>query len=110
MKVSLERKIERALQDAIEKREWQGLPFTVGDICNDLQPLMDTPEVRDAIAIDRIAEMLEEERMRTGIVPTIEDAKRLLQREALRVKLSESELQAKLAVIVSRRLDEADIN
>ncbi len=111
MDKQLERQLEEALEKAIHRREFSGQPFTVADLFNDLKALWESPEVQKAICIERITELLEDERARTGITPTEEDAKRLLQQESERLKLTEAERRKEWNQPIERRpLDETEIN
>lgn len=109
MDKSLERQIIDELERAILRREWKGEPFTVGDVINDVKHLMEAPEIQKAIAIDRITEILEQERDRTGVMPTERDAKRLLEREREHLKITQPDREAALAERIDPKVDEDDI-
>jgi hypothetical protein len=112
MKRELQRNLEDAMRKAIDRREWAGRPFTLRDVINDLVTdlAVMTPEVKEAIANDRLTEMIEDERIRTGVMPSTDRMKQLLECEVERLKCNRAELEKELNEVLTTELDDHEIN
>jgi hypothetical protein len=106
MKRDLQRKLEDAMKKAVDRREWTGRPFTLRDLVNDVRtdPAVITPEVYKEITIDRLTELIEDERVRTGVIPSTDRIKELLKFELTRLKRNQAQFEKELDEVFLHRV------
>lgn len=112
MKRDLQRKLEDAMKKAIHSREWTARPFTFRDLVNDLMtdPSVMTPEAYKGIAIERLTELIEDERMQTGAIPSTERIRELLKFELARLKQNRATFEKELDEVFTGVWDDHRIN